>query len=89
MAPPLSGEQLPFQQGNSILSGRDMRGNYEGWRQKTRPDPAFDLTPPSTLSSAQRWPLPRGVDEGQYPHDAAIDLVDKPIAFMHHQFPGA
>ena len=28
MAPPLSGEQLPFQQWNSILSGRDMCGNY-------------------------------------------------------------
>ena len=87
MAPPLSGEQLPFQQGNSIRSGWTC-AETTGWRQKTRPDPAF-AAPPSALSSAQRWPLPRGVDEGQYPHDAAIDLVDKPIAFMHHQFPGA
>ena len=44
MAPRLSGEQLPVQQGNSIHSGRDTRGTTLGGGKRQ------DLTPASPAS---------------------------------------
>ena len=46
MAPRLSGEQLPVQQGNSIHSGRDTRGTTLGGGKKQ------DLTPASVTPAS-------------------------------------
>ena len=55
MAPRLSGEQIPVQQGNSIHSGRDTRGTTLGGGKRQDLTPASqDLIPtPSDPSPSQ------------------------------------